>query len=57
MRRCQRGAVAIEYGLIVALVVIAMLSGLTALSGTNGSLWGYLKDRIDEGFSGVTSSS
>ena len=37
--KCRRGATAIEYGLICALIVIAMVGGLTALGGGLNGLW------------------
>lgn len=39
---CQRGATAIEYGLIAALIVIAMMGGLKALGGGANGMWGKL---------------
>ena len=42
----QRGATAIEYGLIAALIVIAMMGGLTALGGGAGGMWGELGDTV-----------
>lgn len=30
--RCQRGATAVEYGLILALIVLAMIAGLSNLA-------------------------
>ena len=38
----QRGATAIEYGLIAALIVIAMMTGLQSLGGGVGGMWGDL---------------
>lgn len=35
----RRGATAIEYGLIAALIVIAMMGGLSALGGGAGGMW------------------
>jgi len=35
----RRGATAIEYGLIVALIGIAMSSALSMLGGGNGGMW------------------
>jgi len=37
--RDQRGATAIEYGLIAALIVVAMMGGLAALGGGAGGMW------------------
>ena len=38
----QRGATAIEYGLIAALIVVAMMGGLQSLGGGVGGMWGKL---------------
>jgi pilus assembly protein Flp/PilA len=38
----QRGATAIEYGLIAALIVIAMMAGLESMGGGVGGMWGNL---------------
>lgn len=35
----KRGATAIEYGLIAALIAIAMMGGLSALGGGAGGMW------------------
>ena len=35
----QRGATAIEYGLIAALIVIAMMGALSTLGGGVGGMW------------------
>ena len=38
----RRGATAIEYGLIVALIAIAMMGGLKTLGGGANGMWGNL---------------
>ncbi|MFL6725109.1 MAG: Flp family type IVb pilin [Sphingomicrobium sp.] len=38
----ERGATAIEYGLIASLIVIAMMTGLEAMGGGVGGMWGKL---------------
>ena len=38
----ERGATAIEYGLIVALIAVAVLQALAALGGGAGGMWGEL---------------
>ncbi len=38
----ERGATAIEYGLIAALIVIAMMAGLGGLGGGVGGMWADL---------------
>lgn len=35
----RRGATAIEYGLIAALIAIAMMGGLATLGGGAGGMW------------------
>ncbi len=37
--RCRRAATAVEYGLILALVVLAMISALIALADTTTGMW------------------
>ena len=39
LRVDQRGATAVEYGLICALIVLIMLTGLYSLAGTTISMW------------------
>jgi len=38
----QRGATAIEYGLICALICIAAIGGFQSLGGGVGGMWGKL---------------
>jgi pilus assembly protein Flp/PilA len=40
----ERGATAIEYGLIAALIVITMMAGLQSLGGGVGGMWGKLSN-------------
>jgi pilus assembly protein Flp/PilA len=42
----QRGATAIEYGLICALIVMAMMAGLSALGGGVSGSWGNLSNKV-----------
>ncbi len=39
----QRGATAIEYGLIAALIVVAMIGALSGLGGGVGGMWSNLQ--------------
>lgn len=43
----QRGATAIEYGLIAALIVIAMMAGLSKLGGGANGMWGKIQNRAE----------
>lgn len=40
-----RGATAIEYGLICALIVLAMLGALRSMGGANGGMWDSVKTK------------
>ena len=42
LRADERGATAIEYGLIASLIVLAMMTGLQSLGGGVGGMWGKL---------------
>jgi len=41
----DNGATAIEYGLIAALIAIALISAFAALGGNNGALWGAMTNK------------
>ena len=47
LRSDKRGATAIEYGLIAALIVIALITGLSQLGGGAGGMWSVLKTKIE----------
>ena len=42
----QRGATAVEYGLIAALIVIACVGGISALGGGAGGMWSDLSAEV-----------
>jgi len=44
-----RGATAVEYGLIIALLVLAMLVGFVMLANRTTALWGSLDTRVANG--------
>jgi pilus assembly protein Flp/PilA len=46
LRADDRGATAVEYGLIAALIVIAMIGGLKQLGGGTDGMWGKLNHDI-----------
>jgi pilus assembly protein Flp/PilA len=46
LRADQRGATAIEYGLIAALIVIAMVGGASALGGGSMGMWTNILTKI-----------
>ena len=48
LRTDKRGATAIEYGLIVALIAIAMMGGLRTLGGGAGGMWTNLSQTAED---------
>jgi pilus assembly protein Flp/PilA len=46
LRADTRGATAIEYGLIAALIVVAMMGGLAALGGGAGGMWTKISSNV-----------
>lgn len=42
----RRGATAIEYGLIVALIAIAMMGSLISLGGGASGMWTEIGDQV-----------
>jgi pilus assembly protein Flp/PilA len=42
----ERGATAIEYGLIAALVAVAALAGMSSLGGGLGDSWGSTANKV-----------
>ncbi|MEG3161128.1 Flp family type IVb pilin [Sphingomonas sp. LB2R24] len=44
--RNTRGATAIEYGLILAFVVIALIVGLTNLADSTIGMWGKVETKV-----------
>lgn len=49
LTRDRRGATAIEYGLILALVFLGMLVALTLLADKTIGLWNYVDVRVANG--------
>jgi pilus assembly protein Flp/PilA len=47
IRKDDQGATAVEYGLIVALVVIAIISSVQAVADENTGLWALVKEHVD----------
>jgi pilus assembly protein Flp/PilA len=43
----QRGATAIEYGLIAALIAVAAIGGMQSLGGGVGGMWGRLLSNMN----------
>ena len=46
IRRDTRGATAIEYGLIVALVALAAVGGMTAFADSLNGMWSFVEQNV-----------
>jgi pilus assembly protein Flp/PilA len=46
--RCEQGATAVEYGLIVSLIVIAMIAAMSNLAGSTTNMWNDVSNQIVE---------
>ncbi|MFN7056395.1 Flp family type IVb pilin [Hyphomonas sp.] len=44
--RDERGATAVEYGLIVALMVVALLAALTNVADGNAEMYRHIEDAV-----------
>ncbi|WP_423602043.1 Flp family type IVb pilin [Sphingomonas sp. MS122] len=44
--RCRRAATAVEYGLILALIVLAMMLALIELAGTTTGMWNNVSSAV-----------
>jgi pilus assembly protein Flp/PilA len=44
----QDGATAVEYGLILALVVLAAMGAIVGLAGSTIEMWGNVADQVDK---------
>ncbi len=46
LSRDTRGATAVEYGMIVAMIVLVLLAGLRSLAAETTGMWGGVSDRV-----------
>lgn len=46
LRSDKRGATAIEYGLIAALIAVAAIGGMKSLGGGANGMWGRLDNKV-----------
>ena len=46
IRRCEQGATAVEYGLIVTLIVIAMFAALGNVAGSTIGMWNEVSNKV-----------
>ena len=44
--RCEQGATAVEYGLIVSLVVIAMIAALGNVASSTTNMWNDVSNQV-----------
>jgi pilus assembly protein Flp/PilA len=44
--RDQKAATAVEYGLIIALIVLAMMAGLSQVAGTTIQMWNDVASNV-----------
>ena len=44
--KCQSGATAVEYGLIAALIVIAIVGSLGTFASSSSSLWNSVSTKV-----------
>ena len=47
LRSDRRGATAIEYGLIAALIAVAAIGGMSSLGGGANGMWGRLNNQVE----------
>lgn len=46
--RDYKGATAVEYGFIVALIVIAIIAAIQGLAGANTTIWNNVSDKVQK---------
>ena len=46
LSRCERGATAVEYGLIIAMVVLAMITALTSVANKTTGMWNNVSNEV-----------
>ncbi|HEY0113255.1 MAG TPA: Flp family type IVb pilin [Allosphingosinicella sp.] len=44
----ERGATAVEYALILSLIVLALIGGLTALGTSRDAMWTGVSEKVEE---------
>lgn len=47
LMKCQRGATAIEYGLVVALIALAIIGALTVTANKTINMWGNVSNEVN----------
>lgn len=44
--RCERGATAVEYALIIAMIVLAMVAALTNVANKTTGMWNNVSNEV-----------
>lgn len=47
IKACERGATAVEYGLIIAMVVLGMISALTSVATKTNNMWSNVANEVN----------
>lgn len=48
LARCERGATAVEYALILAMIVLAMITALSAVANKTTGMWNNVATKVNE---------
>lgn len=48
LNRDETGATAVEYGLIIALIVLAAMGAIVGLASTTIEMWGNVASKVDK---------
>jgi pilus assembly protein Flp/PilA len=46
IRRCEQGATAVEYGLIVSLIVIAIFASVKNVADSTNGMWAKVSNKV-----------
>lgn len=46
LTRCERGATAVEYGLIIAMIVLAIITALTSVAEKTTGMWNNVANEV-----------
>jgi pilus assembly protein Flp/PilA len=46
MKKCEAGATAVEYGLIAALICVAIITAIGNVAGSTSNMWNKVSNRI-----------
>jgi pilus assembly protein Flp/PilA len=46
--RCEKGATAVEYGLIASLIVVAMLTAIGSVATSTSAMWNTISNQVTD---------